>query len=251
MTVWAACSYRYPAACGRRVRSHSEYDVADLRHRMETPVTPGYAFFGRWAKHETLLDPDDVAAGHVMRFRRAGPERVVRSRQPAHPAIVSVEAFTEVQLLRRARAAGGLAASRKLEAVRGQPSGYMHYARTRRTCPGKTGLRTSGRLQQHPLGTLSPLITCGTPAYGVTWMIRAMISFWLASARMVARMCVSSCGSHPPIAVSTATVASCLLRRSNSGLLTNSPNTYSMMACGKRLSIGANASTSALGRYRG
>jgi hypothetical protein len=62
-----------------------------------------------------LLDPDDIAAGHVTRFRRSDPDRIVRSRQPAHPAIVSVEEFTEVQLLRRSRAAGGLAASRKLE----------------------------------------------------------------------------------------------------------------------------------------
>jgi hypothetical protein len=65
--------------------------------------------------HETLLDPDDVAAGHVVRFRRSRPDRIVRSRRPAHPEIVSVELFTEVQLLRRSRAAGGLPARRKLE----------------------------------------------------------------------------------------------------------------------------------------
>jgi hypothetical protein len=62
-----------------------------------------------------LLDPDDVAAGHVVRFRRAAPDRVVRSRRPAHPAIVSVETFTRAQVLRRSRAAGGLEARRKLE----------------------------------------------------------------------------------------------------------------------------------------
>jgi Recombinase zinc beta ribbon domain len=62
-----------------------------------------------------LLDPDDVAAGHVIRFRRAKPDRVVRSRRPAHPAIVSVETFTRSQLLRRSRAAGGLEGRRKLE----------------------------------------------------------------------------------------------------------------------------------------
>jgi hypothetical protein len=39
----------------------------------------------------------------------------VRSRRPAHPAIVSVETFTETQMVRRTRAAGGLAARRKLE----------------------------------------------------------------------------------------------------------------------------------------
>jgi recombinase-like zinc beta ribbon protein len=62
-----------------------------------------------------LLDPDDVAAGHVVRFRRAGAERVVRSRRPAHPAIVSVEDFTQVQLLRRSKGADGLTTARKTE----------------------------------------------------------------------------------------------------------------------------------------
>jgi|SRR5882757_4787757 len=71
------------------------------------PRYTGYAIFGRYVKHEMLLNPDDVAAGQVVRFRRANAERVVRSRQPAHPAIVSVEEFTQAQLLRRSRAAGG------------------------------------------------------------------------------------------------------------------------------------------------
>jgi hypothetical protein len=38
--------------------------------------------FGRWSKHETLLDPDDVAAGHVTRF--AGRIRTGSCR-PASP----------------------------------------------------------------------------------------------------------------------------------------------------------------------
>jgi ABC-type transport system involved in cytochrome c biogenesis ATPase subunit len=75
----------------------------------------GYAIFGRWTKQEMLLDPDDVAAGNVTRFRRSNPDRIVRSRRPAHPAIATVPEFTDVQLRRRSRAAGGLAASRRLE----------------------------------------------------------------------------------------------------------------------------------------
>ncbi|WP_143168706.1 hypothetical protein [Amycolatopsis australiensis] len=77
--------------------------------------TPGYAIFGRWTKHETLLNPDDVGAGHVVRFKRAAPDHVVRSRRPAHPEIVSVEAFTQARLMRRSRAAGGLPGIAKLE----------------------------------------------------------------------------------------------------------------------------------------
>ena len=113
-----------------------------VRSILENPRYTGYAFFGRWAKHETLLDPDDVAAGHVVRFRRASPARVVRSRQPAHPAIVSVETFTEVQLLRRGRAAGGLAASRKLE--RGPRSTKWVYALRHRVRCGYCSRRMEG-----------------------------------------------------------------------------------------------------------
>ncbi|MDQ3761459.1 MAG: recombinase family protein [Actinomycetota bacterium] len=89
-----------------------------VRSILENPRYTGYAVFGRWAKHETLLDPDDAAAGHVVRFRRASADRVVRSRQPAHPVIVSVEEFTQAQLLRRSRAAGGLRGIAKLERTR-------------------------------------------------------------------------------------------------------------------------------------
>jgi len=74
--------------------------------------------FGRWTRHETLLDPDDVAAAHVTRFRRATSDRIVRSRLPAHPAIVSVEMFTETQLRRRSHAAGGNRERAKLERTR-------------------------------------------------------------------------------------------------------------------------------------
>ncbi|MEV6902145.1 hypothetical protein [Amycolatopsis sp. NPDC051372] len=33
---------------------------------LDNPRYTGYAIFGRWTKHETLLDPEDVAAGHVV-----------------------------------------------------------------------------------------------------------------------------------------------------------------------------------------
>jgi hypothetical protein len=89
-----------------------------VRAILENPRYTGYAFFGRWTKQETLLDPDDVAAGHVVQFRCSGAERVVRSRLPAHPAIVTVEEFTQAQLLRRSRSAGGMRGIAKLERTR-------------------------------------------------------------------------------------------------------------------------------------
>ena len=98
-----------------RHRLADGWQGSTVRAILDNPRYTGYAFFGRWSKQETLLDPEDVGAGHVVRFRRAGKESVVRSRRPAHPEIVSVETFTEAQLKRRAKAAGGLASARKAE----------------------------------------------------------------------------------------------------------------------------------------
>lgn len=95
-----------PSACRPDQNPHRRADGwkgSTVRSILENPRYTGYAFFGRWVKHEVLLDPDDVAAGHVIRFRRADPGEAVRSRAPAHPAIITVEDFTRVQLLRRAK----------------------------------------------------------------------------------------------------------------------------------------------------
>jgi recombinase len=56
------------------------------------PRYSGFAIYGRRRKVEGLLDPEDVAAGHVVRFRRSPQSTIVRSRQPARP-VVSVDTF--------------------------------------------------------------------------------------------------------------------------------------------------------------
>lgn len=101
-----------------RHRLADGWQGSTVRSILENPRYTGYAIFGRWTKHESLLDPEDVAAGHVVRFRRARAEQMVRSRQPAHPFIVSVEDFTQAQLLGRSRAAGGMRGRAKLERTR-------------------------------------------------------------------------------------------------------------------------------------
>lgn len=98
-----------------RHRQADGWQGSTVRAILDNPRYTGYAVFGRWVRHEMLLDPDDVAAGHVTRFRRAPAERIVRSREPAHPAIVSVQAFTQVQLARRSKAASGLAGVRRTD----------------------------------------------------------------------------------------------------------------------------------------
>ncbi|MDQ3787811.1 MAG: recombinase family protein [Actinomycetota bacterium] len=64
-----------------RHRHADGWQGTTVRAILENPRYTGYAFFGRWTKHEVLLDPDDVAAGYVVTFRKSGPERVVRSRK--------------------------------------------------------------------------------------------------------------------------------------------------------------------------
>jgi hypothetical protein len=70
------------AKATRRCGSLISDEGSTVRSILENPRYTGYAIFGRWHKHETRLDPDDVAAGHVVRFRRSTPDRIVRSRRP-------------------------------------------------------------------------------------------------------------------------------------------------------------------------
>ncbi|WP_405181813.1 recombinase family protein [Nocardia sp. NBC_01377] len=103
------------------------WQASTVRAILENPRYTGYAVFGRWSKHEELLDPDDVAAGHVVRFKRANQDRIVRSRRPAHPAIVSVETFTQAYLTRRRKAAGGHQGQARLERTRATTSSNRWY----------------------------------------------------------------------------------------------------------------------------
>ncbi|GAA3854181.1 recombinase family protein [Amycolatopsis tucumanensis] len=160
---------RIPCPSARRP-DQNRHRLADgwqgstVRSILENPRYTGYAFFGRWTKHETLLDPDDVAAGHVTRFRRSAPDRVVRSRLPAHPAIVSVEDFTQAQLLRRSKGAGGLRTARKAErSDRPTRRSYLFRGRIRCAyCQRKmeASPRKHGMYYRCPARTLAP----GSPA---------------------------------------------------------------------------------------
>jgi Recombinase zinc beta ribbon domain len=79
----------------------------DLRSTVRLVLVNSSRAWSSWTKHERLIDPDDVGAGHIVRFRRANPDQIVRSQEPAHPAIVTVYDFVDVQLLRRFRGASG------------------------------------------------------------------------------------------------------------------------------------------------
>ncbi|GAB2615302.1 recombinase family protein [Kribbella endophytica] len=101
-----------PSAHTPRQNRHRRADGwqhSAVRVILENPRYTGFAIYGRWQKVEELLDPEDVAAGHIVRFRRSAQSNIVRSREPAHPPIVSVEDFTRVQLEMRARRGSDMA----------------------------------------------------------------------------------------------------------------------------------------------
>jgi hypothetical protein len=112
-----------------RHRRGDGWQHATVKAILENPRYTGYAIYGRWQKVEELLDPDDVAAGHVVRFRRSAQSRIVRSREPAHPAIVSVEDFTRVQLEMRARRGSGASDSAKRARTKVLPRGPKCFRR--------------------------------------------------------------------------------------------------------------------------
>lgn len=147
-----------------RHRLADGWQGSTVRAILDNPRYTGFAFFGRWARQEMLLDPDDIAAGHVIRFRRASTDRIVRSRRPAHPAIITVEEFTQVQLLRKSKSAGGLKTARKSErAERPTKRPYLFRGRLRCTaCERKmeASPRVHGMYYRCPARTLAP----GSPA---------------------------------------------------------------------------------------
>ncbi len=170
-----------------RHRLADGWQGSTVRSILDNPRYTGYAFFGRWTKQETLLDPDDVAAGHVVKFRRSAPDRVVRSRRPAHPEIIDVETFTQAQLRRRAKSAGGLATARKSERS-GRPTkrtylfrGLIRCAVCTRKMEGSP--RAHGMYYRCPARTLapgSPVLATHPPAvYLREDPIRDAVNGWL------------------------------------------------------------------------
>ncbi len=127
-----------------------------------TRATPATRSSGGGRSTRRCSIPDDVAAGHVVRFRKASPDRVVRSRKPAHPKIVEIEDFTEAQVLRKSK--GGLRTARKTErAGRAVKHRYLFRGRIRCDICGRKmegSPRKKAMYYRCPARTLAP----GSPA---------------------------------------------------------------------------------------
>ncbi|WP_218716153.1 recombinase family protein [Nocardia sp. MH4] len=117
-----------------RHRAGDGWQATTVGAILQNPRYTGYAVFGRWTKSEQLLDPDDVAAGNIVKFKRSPAQRIVRSRKPAHAAIISVETFTQATLERKKRAGAGNRARSRLERTRPISSGNIYQFRGRVYC---------------------------------------------------------------------------------------------------------------------
>lgn len=78
-------------------RAQDGWQPATVRAILTNRRYTGFAEWGKAERVERLLDPNDVAAGNVVKFRRSDPQRVVVSREPAHPVIISAEIFEQVR----------------------------------------------------------------------------------------------------------------------------------------------------------
>jgi hypothetical protein len=130
-----------------RHRSGDDWQGSTVRAILCNPRYTGYPIYGRWQKVEELLDPDDVAAGHIVRFRRSPASKIVRSREQAHPAIVSVEDFTRVQLEMSARADASMAERARANRTR-VTSSHIYVLRRRIQCT-ICGRRMEGSYRSH------------------------------------------------------------------------------------------------------
>jgi DNA invertase Pin-like site-specific DNA recombinase len=84
---------RNPHRDGRAWNKHA------VRAILTNPRYTGYQVWNRQRRDEVLLDVHDVAAGYTSRMRWNSSEAWVWSEQPAHPALISREAFDAVQRL--------------------------------------------------------------------------------------------------------------------------------------------------------
>ena len=138
-------------------RSQSGWQPATVRTILENGRYTGFEFWGRFEKREELLDVNDVASGYRTRLMRADPEKLIRSREQTHEALVSVEDFLAVQdswtTAPPAKHRPAAAARRSRYALRGlirceycgramegssRPEGVLYRCRSFKKTPGAT-----------------------------------------------------------------------------------------------------------------
>ncbi|HZM80897.1 MAG TPA: recombinase family protein [Candidatus Limnocylindrales bacterium] len=78
-------------------RSGVAWSKSAVRVILTNPRYTGHQIWNRQRKQEILLNVDDVALGHETKMRWNDQQAWLRSSQPSHPAIVTVETFQLAQ----------------------------------------------------------------------------------------------------------------------------------------------------------
>jgi len=78
-------------------RSGIAWSKSAVRAILTNPRYTGHQVWNRQRKQEILLDVDDVALGHETKMRWNDRQAWLRSTEPSHPAIVTVETFQLAQ----------------------------------------------------------------------------------------------------------------------------------------------------------
>jgi DNA invertase Pin-like site-specific DNA recombinase len=103
-----------PSARDRARNPHRAADgwqATTIATILENPRYTGHEAWGKFRKVEMLVDPDDPSWGHLTRLRRS-TEPVIRSREQAHDAIVTVEEWVRAQAIRERKTVVGLKGER-------------------------------------------------------------------------------------------------------------------------------------------
>jgi DNA invertase Pin-like site-specific DNA recombinase len=80
-----------------RHRSGIAWSKMAIRAILTNPRYTGYQCWNRQRKDEILVNVKDVALGHMTRLRWNTSDKWVRSDKPAHPAIIDLDTFDQVQ----------------------------------------------------------------------------------------------------------------------------------------------------------
>lgn len=87
-----------PVRNPHRAGGQGKWAATAIRSIIRNPRYTGYEVWNKQRKDEVLIDVDDVALGHVTKQRWNHSDEWIRSAEPTHEAIVSMELFEAAQI---------------------------------------------------------------------------------------------------------------------------------------------------------
>lgn len=78
-------------------RPQTGWQATTIRTLLQNPRYTGWEFWGKFKKVQSLMVVDDPSWGHKTKLGRAEPEKLIRSREQVHEALVSLDDFLQVQ----------------------------------------------------------------------------------------------------------------------------------------------------------